>query len=62
MSNIIQFLKEVRLELAKVSWPSREQIVVYTLTVIGLSLFLAIFLGLLDSGFVFVLNKFILKQ
>lgn len=59
MNRFIQFLREVRVELAKVSWPTREQLVTYTLTVLGLSLFLAVFLGAVDSLFVFVLNKFI---
>ena len=62
MNKVIQFLKEVRVELSKVSWPSRDQVITYTLTVVGISLFLAIFLGVLDSGFAVILNKFILKQ
>lgn len=61
MNKITQFLKEVRIELSKVTWPSREQTVRYTLTVIGISLFLAVFLGLLDSGFTALINKFVLK-
>ena len=40
MEKILTFLKEVRIELAKVSWPTNKQIVLYTLIVIGVSLFL----------------------
>ena len=59
MEKIINFLKEVRVELSKVTWPTKKQTTVYTLVVIGISLFLAIFLGLLDFFFEFLLKKFI---
>ena len=61
MDRITQFLKEVRHELSKVSWPTKKQMISYTLIVIGLSLFLALFLGLLDFIFEFILNKFLLR-
>lgn len=53
------FLREVRVELNKVSWPNRQQIVQYTLTVIGITLFLAIFLGVVDSVFTYTLNTLV---
>jgi len=61
MIKITQFLKEVRQELKKVSWPSRQETIKYTLIVVGVSAAVAIFLGGLDFLFVWVLNKFILK-
>ncbi len=61
MEKLIQFLKEVRVELAKVSWPTRNQTVLYTLVVIGISLFFAAFLGLLDFGYKFIIDKFLLQ-
>lgn len=61
MDKIATFLKEVRVELSKVSWPTRNQTVLYTLVVIGISLFVAIFLGLLDLGFKTIIDKFLLK-
>jgi len=61
MDKIIQFLKEVRVELAKVSWPTRNQTVLYTLVVIGISLFMAAFLGLMDFGYKLVIDRFLLK-
>ena len=54
MDRAIAFLKDVRTELSKVNWPTRNQTVQYTLVVIGLSLVLAVFLGGLDS---ITLNK-----
>jgi len=61
MDKIIQFLKEVRVELAKVSWPTRNQTILYTLVVIGISLFFALYLGLLDFVYKFIIDKFLLK-
>ena len=61
MDKIITFLKEVRVELAKVSWPTRKQIIVYTTVVIGLSLFFAVILGVLDIFYEFLINKFLVK-
>jgi len=60
MNKIINFLKEVRVELAKVSWPTRKQMVVYTGIVIGLSLFFALILGLFDMLYEFLINKFLI--
>jgi len=61
MDKIIQFLKEVRVELAKVSWPTRNQTILYTLVVIGISISMAVFLGLMDFGYKFIIDKFLLK-
>lgn len=46
--NPFQFLKEVRIELAKVVWPSRTETIKYTLTVIVFSLATALILGAFD--------------
>jgi preprotein translocase subunit SecE len=57
---IVTFLKEVRLEMKKVNWPTRQQTVRYTLIVIGVSVAVAAFLGGLDFLFTTILNKFVL--
>ncbi|MBZ9569466.1 preprotein translocase subunit SecE [Patescibacteria group bacterium] len=57
---IIAFLKEVRLEIKKVNWPSRKELFKNTLIVIGVSLALAIFLGGLDFLFTTILNQLVL--
>lgn len=54
------FLKESRVELQKVTWPSRQDTVRYTLTVIVISAAMALFLGGLDYLFQYTLNTFIL--
>ena len=52
------FLKEVRLEMKKVNWPSRSETIRYTLIIVGVSLVVAAFLGGLDYLYSTLLNKF----
>ena len=56
---IPQFLKEVRVELRKVNWPSRQETIKYTLIVVGLSAALAALLGAFDFVFASILNRFV---
>jgi len=48
---ISRFLKEVRAELGKVTWPTRDELVSSTGVVIVFSLAFALFLGLFDMFF-----------
>jgi len=48
---IPSFLKEVKNEMSKVSWLSRQQTIRLTLVVIGVSLVVAFFIGALDFIF-----------
>ena len=57
---IAQFIKESRVELKKVVWPTREETIRHTLTVIVMSGVLALFLGGADYVLQFVLKTFIL--
>jgi preprotein translocase subunit SecE len=50
---------ESKAELKKVTWPTRKELVKHTLIVIGLSLFVAAFLGVLDFAFAKLLTKFL---
>lgn len=56
---IITFLKEARIELKKVEWPNRQKTVRYTLIVIGASLTVAVFLGILDLIFTDIIQKIV---
>jgi preprotein translocase subunit SecE len=60
-NKITQFLKEAKVELYKVNWPSKNQLTNYTLMVIGVSVAVAVFLGALDYLFGFVIKEFIIK-
>jgi preprotein translocase subunit SecE len=61
LNKIITFVKEARIELGKVNWPSKRQTVNYTLIVIGVSLVVAAFLGGLDYIFSTLMKAFIIK-
>lgn len=60
MQRLTNFLSEVRIELKKVAWPTREEAIRFTSMVIIVSATVAIFLGALDFIFQYVLNTFIL--
>lgn len=60
LERITTFLKESRIELKKVTWPTRQETVRYTMTVIVISIAIAFFLGGLDFIFQWVLNNFVL--
>ncbi len=58
-NRLVKYLIESKKELKKVSWPTKEETTKHTLIVIGLSLFIAAFLGILDFVFSKVLSIFI---
>jgi len=46
----IQFLREVKIELKKVTWPTRKQTIGSTSVVIVLVLIFSVFFGVVDAG------------
>ncbi len=46
----LQFLREVKVELKKVTWPTRKQTLGSTVVVIILVMIISLFLGLVDMG------------
>ena len=50
-NKLVNYLVESKAELKKVTWPTKQELMKHTLIVIGLSLFIAFFLGALDFGF-----------
>jgi preprotein translocase subunit SecE len=46
----LQFLREVRVELKKVTWPTRKQTLGSTAVVIILVMIISLFLGIVDFG------------
>ena len=54
------FLKEVFVELKKINWLNRREVLRYTLIVIAISVVVAAFLGGLDFLFTTLLRRFIL--
>jgi len=50
IEKIKQFLREVKVELKKVTWPSRKQAIGSTIVVLILVVIISFFLGLVDIG------------
>ena len=51
----INFIKEVRAELGKVAWSTREELISSTLVVIVTTAIVAVFIGIIDL----ILSKFL---
>lgn len=51
MHNFISYLKNVRAELRHVVWPSTKQALIHTSLIIVVSVFAALYIGLLDYLF-----------
>ena len=62
--NIIQktilFLKDVKVELKKVTWPTKQETIKHTINVIAISIVAAAFLGGIDFLFNYLIEKFII--
>jgi preprotein translocase subunit SecE len=52
-----QFLREVRQELKKVDWPTRQELIAYTIVVLVSVIVLTSFVFVLD----YIFSKFVLK-
>jgi preprotein translocase subunit SecE len=52
-----EFLKEVRAELRKVAWPTRSEVINYSIIVLVALVVLTAFVGMLD----YVFGEFVLK-
>ena len=46
----IQFLREVKVELKKVTWPSKKQTMGSTVVVLVIVTIISLFLGVVDAG------------
>ena len=53
LNKLTNYIKNSIIELKKVSWPTKQQAIRYTLLVIAISLVVAAFLGIVD----FILTK-----
>jgi preprotein translocase subunit SecE len=45
---IVKYFKEVRAELTKVTWPSRQELMGSTLVTIVVTIIVSVFIGLVD--------------
>jgi preprotein translocase subunit SecE len=51
LNKVVQFLKDVRFELTKVTWPSRRELLGSTVIVVIMSVLVSVFIGVVDLGF-----------
>lgn len=56
---IVSAFKNMRAELRNVAWPSKKDLVNYSLVVIGFVVVLAVVIGLLDTGSSFLVKMLI---
>lgn len=61
IQKLTQYLKETKIEIKKVNWPTRRDTVRFTATVIFISLFIAVLLGGFDYIFRNILFIFLNK-
>jgi preprotein translocase subunit SecE len=61
MANVLQkpvnFIREVKAELGKVSWSSRRELLGSTMVVIVITLLMALFIGIVDWGLAALLRR-----
>jgi len=48
MGNVLDYIRESRAELRKVTWPTKQQLWYSTLVVIVVTLIVSVYLGLVD--------------
>lgn len=54
---IVNYLQGAKSELKKVQWPTRQEVINYTITVIAISLAVAVFIGVVDFGLNWLLER-----
>ena len=61
VKGIIKYLKEVKVELGKVVWPKKEQVVKLTLIVFVISGGIGLYVGILDFSFTKLLELLLVR-
>jgi preprotein translocase subunit SecE len=54
---VIQFFREVKTELKKVTWPPRKETIASTSVVLVIVFIIALFLFFVDQGLSFIIKK-----
>ena len=61
MNKILSYFSEVKLELSKVTWPKRQEVVRLLSLVLVISAVVATFVGIVDFGLTKTLEFFLAK-
>ena len=59
VGGIKKFLREVRTELKKVTWPTRQQLMAYTAVVLVAVILVSVLIWILDTAFAFAFRAFL---
>ena len=59
MKQLVTYLREVQVELKKVTWPTRRETLQMTWVVLGVSLAVGLYVGGLDLGFTNILASYL---
>jgi preprotein translocase subunit SecE len=55
----LQFLREAKMELKKVKWPTRKELLASTAVVIALVLLVSLYLGVIDFGLIKIIKAIV---
>lgn len=58
MQRIVHFFRDVVREMKKVSWPKRDELTRYTITVVTTVLFMTVFFAVVDMGISELIRRF----
>ncbi len=61
MANIKSFFNDIKLEMGKVSWPNKDELIGSTIIVIASLALLSLFVGLCDAGLSALVNIIMVK-
>lgn len=61
IDNVSKFFHEVRLEMTKVTWPTRRELLNSTMVVMIAIVFLAVFIGIEDKVLSLIIEKIVVK-
>jgi len=59
MANLVEFFRETRREIAKVTWPTRKETVMTTVLIVAMALLAGIFFFFVDYALGFVISRII---
>lgn len=60
MKKVLQYIRESKDELRKVTWPDRDEVTSFTIIVVITIIVVSIFLWIVDTGLM-ILIKFVMK-
>ena len=61
MGRVLKYFGEVKIEISKVIWPKRNEVIKLTVTVISISLIVGLYLGGIDYALTKLLETLILQ-